>query len=37
MDYFGKKPKEYLSEIKIKILQEKQNELLKKRNSLEEI
>jgi hypothetical protein len=26
-----------LSEIKIKILQEKQNELLKKRNSLEEI
>jgi hypothetical protein len=37
VDYFGKKPKEYLSEIKIKILQEKQNELLKKRNSLEEI
>jgi hypothetical protein len=37
VNHFGKKPKEYLSEIKIKILQEKQNELLKKRNSLEEI
>ena len=35
VNHFGKKPKEYLSEIKIKILQEKQNELLKKRNSLE--
>ena len=37
VNHFGKKPKDYLSEIKIKILQEKQNELLKKRNSLEEI
>ena len=36
-DHFGKKPKKYLSDIKEKILQERQNELLKKRNSLEEI
>jgi hypothetical protein len=37
VDHFGKKPKKYLSDIKEKILQERQNELLKKRNSLEEI
>ena len=37
VDHFGKKPKEYLSDIKEKILQERQNELLRKRNSLEEI
>ena len=37
VDHFGKKPKEYLSDIKEKILQERQNELFRKRNSLEEI
>jgi hypothetical protein len=37
LDHFGKKPKEYLSNIKEKILQERQNELFRKRNSLEEI
>jgi hypothetical protein len=37
VDYFGKKPKEYLSDIKAKVLQERQNELFRKRNSLEEI
>jgi hypothetical protein len=37
VDHFGKKPKEYLSDIKAKVLKEQQNELLKKRNSLEEI
>jgi len=37
VNHFGKKPKEYLSEIKIKILQEKQNQLFRKRNSVEEI
>jgi len=37
VDHFGKKPKEYLSDIKEKILQERQNELFRKRNSLDEI
>jgi hypothetical protein len=37
VDHFGKKPKEYLSDIKEKILQERQNELFRKRNSLEEL
>jgi hypothetical protein len=37
VDYFGKKPKEYLSDIKEKVLKERQNELFRKRNSLEEI
>ena len=37
VDHFGKKPKEYLSDIKEKILQERQNELFRKRNSLKEI
>ncbi len=33
--HFGKNPKEYLSEIKAKALQERQNELFRKRNLLE--
>jgi hypothetical protein len=37
VNHFGKKPKEYLSDIKAKVLQERQNELFRKRNSLEEI
>jgi hypothetical protein len=37
VDYFGKRPKEYLSDIKEKVLKERQNELFRKRNSLEEI
>lgn len=37
VNHFGKKPKEYLSEIKIKVLQERQNELFMKNNSLKKI
>jgi hypothetical protein len=37
VNHFGKKPKEYLSDIKEKVLKERQNELFRKRNSLEEI
>ena len=37
VNHFGKKPKEYLSDIKAKVLKERQIELFRKRNSLEEI
>ena len=37
VNHFGKNPKEYLSDIKAKVLKERQNELTKKRNSLKEI
>ena len=37
VNHFGKNPKEYLSDIKTKVLKERQNELTKKRNSLKEI
>jgi len=37
VNHFGKKPKEYLTDIKEKVLKERQNELFRKRNSLEEI
>ena len=37
VNHFGKNPKEYLSDIKSKVLKERQNELTKKRNSLKEI
>jgi hypothetical protein len=32
VDHFGKKPKEYLSDIKEKVLKERQNELFRKKN-----
>ena len=37
VNHFGKNPKEYLSDIKAKVLKERQTELTKKRNSLKEI